>query len=167
MASEGKPQLTVRDARPEELDEVAAVILDSYRQYQKVMPPDSWEWYAANMVDVRSRLPISELIVAEFDGRIVGTVTFYPDGHRSGEGTWPEGWAGIRLVGVHPDVRGHGIAKALMQECLDRCRARGVVTLGLHTTEHMRVAKDMYERMGFVRINAHDGSTTMAYRLDL
>jgi len=164
-----KRQLRIRDALPDELDEVAAVILDSYRQYQAVLPPDQWEWYAANMVDVRSRLPDSVLIVAELDGRIVGTVTFYPDGHRSGEGPWPEGWAGIRLVGVHPDARGRGIAKALMQECLDRCRTGGVTTLGLHTTEHMWVAKGMYERMGFSRIAEHDhvSSTTMAYRMDL
>src|SRR6266850_792009 len=38
-----------------------------------------------------------------------------------------------------------------MRECIRRARAGGASVLSLHTTDLMRVAKAMYERMGFVR----------------
>ena len=65
-----------------------------------------------------------------------------------------------------------GIGRALMEECLRRCRDSATRTVGLHTTEQMAVARDMYERMGFVRVPAFDfhpapGVVVMAYRLDL
>jgi ribosomal protein S18 acetylase RimI-like enzyme len=57
-----------------------------------------------------------------------------------------------------------------MQECVRRCRDRGIKTIALHTTEVMEVARGMYERMGFARIPEHDfhpapGVVVMAYRM--
>ena len=59
-----------------------------------------------------------------------------------------------------------------MQECNRRARSLGASCLNLHTTDMMRVAMRMYERMGFVRapdLDFHpDPSITVkAYRLDL
>ncbi len=101
-----------------------------------------------------------------------GAITFYPKASHSERERWPAGWAGVRLLAVHPDARGLGIGRALMDECLRRCRQLSVSTLGLHTTELMDVARGMYERMGFVRTPDYDfevdlGLVVMAYRLDL
>lgn len=59
-----------------------------------------------------------------------------------------------------------------MDECIRRCRERGIKTIGLHTTDIMEVARAMYERMGFERVpefDFHPAShiVVMAYRLDL
>lgn len=148
------------------------VITAAYQEYAAFFEPAAWDTYAQNIADVRSRLAESDLIVAEQDGRILGAVTFYPDGSRAQHETWPAGWAGIRLLAVHPSSRGRGIGRALMAECLQRCRKRGVATVGLHTTEVMAVARKMYERMGFVRAPEFDfhpasGAVVMAYRFDL
>ena len=102
---------------------------------------------------------------------VVGAVTLYMDGSKSVEG-WPVGWAGVRLLGVAPAGRGHGVGRALMDECLRRARAHGVGTIALHTTDLMAVAKAMYERMGFQRAPAHDMQpipefTVQAYTLAL
>jgi GNAT superfamily N-acetyltransferase len=96
------------------------------------------------------------VIVAEHDGELVGTVTFYPDGSLSGQGEWPKGWAGVLRLAVLPSHRGSGIARALMGEVVRRCREAGIETLALHTTDFMAVAKSMYERMGFVRDEKFD-----------
>lgn len=164
--------LNVRDAWPEELDEVAIVIGAAYREYALLFPSEAWETYARNIVDVRSRLGETELIVAERSGNILGVVTFYPDGSRPGGEGWPAGWAGIRLLAVHPKYRGQGIARALMHECFRRCRELGIATVGLHTSEVMATARGMYERMGFVRADEFDfyptdGTVVIAYLLDL
>jgi len=106
------------------------------------------------------------------DGQLVGTVTLYLDAGHSSQGGWPNGWAGIRLLAVRPAYRGRGIGRALMQECVRRCRNQGIAAVGLHTTEMMDVARRMYEKMGFVRVPEFDfyprpGVVVMAYRLDL
>jgi GNAT superfamily N-acetyltransferase len=164
---------TIRDARPEEFDETARLLTAAYQQYAGSMPESAWENYLADIVDVGSRRDSAELIVAEADGRLAGTVTLYLDGGAYyEEGGWPPGWAGIRLLAVHPDYRGLGLSRALMEECIRRCREKGIVNIGLHTPGMMSVAQGLYERMGFKRIPEYDFHprpevTVMAYRLEL
>ena len=162
--------LTIRDARPEELDTVALLLKDAYEQYARLIPADAWQSYLADIMDVKSRLEDSALIVAELEGRLAGAVTLYLDGSRLE--VWPEGWAGIRLLAVHPKYRGRHIGHALMEECIRRCREKAIKTIGLHTTEAMEVARRMYERMGFVpmpELDFHPSpeAVVMAYKLEL
>lgn len=146
--------LTIRDARPDELDEVATVLRDAYRQYERIMPSDRWQSYLEDIMNVRSRLTESELIVASMGSGVVGAVTLYPDGSRLE--VWPRDWAGVRLLAVLPEYRGRHIGRSLMEECISRCRQKGIKTLGLHTTEAMAPAPRLYERMGFVRTPEFD-----------
>ncbi len=76
--------MQIRDALPEEMDEAAAVLGAAYGEYAASMPPELWKGYHADIVDVRSRLHESELVVAEHEGRLAGTVTFHPPGDRDG-----------------------------------------------------------------------------------
>jgi GNAT superfamily N-acetyltransferase len=66
------------------------------------------------------------------------------------------GRLGRRTAAVLPSHRGNGVARALMDEVVRRCREAGIGTLALHTTDFMAVAKSMYERMGFVRDDSFD-----------
>jgi len=169
MADTKETSLEIRNARPEELDEVSLLIGDAYQQYEKIIPSWAWKTYIEGIMDVRSRLGLSELIVAELCGRLAGAVTLYLNAEQEG---WPEGWASIRILAVPPAYRGQGIGRRLMEECIRRCREHGIATVGLHTTRVMSVARKMYERMGFKRVPEFDfrpasGVVVMAYRLDL
>jgi ribosomal protein S18 acetylase RimI-like enzyme len=162
----------IRDARDDDLDAAARVMLAAYAEY---IPPDAtgeMREYREDIADVRGRQGRATLIVAVARERILGAVTYYPDGSREGHAGWPRQWAAIRLLAVHPDARGRGIGRALTEECIRRARAGGSRAVGLHTTEFMAVARAMYERMGFVRVPGFDFRPTprlhvMAYRLDL
>ena len=172
MSQTNQEPSNVRDAGVEDLDQVSLLIRDAYQEYQANFSPDVWERYAQDIMDVRSRLDTSELIVAENSGRLVGAVTFYPNTSPSDQGGWPAGWTGIRLLAVHPDARGMGIGRVLMDECLRRSRLLSATALGLHTTELMGIARGMYERMGFVRVPEYDFQAgpevvVMGYRLEL
>lgn len=171
-----RSSLAIRNARTGELDDVVQVLHFAYREYLPVPMPQAharaWHAYWQDIGDVRGRLPVTELIVATLDDRIVGTVTFYPDGTRAEGAGWPVGWAGLRLLGVLPQARGQGIGRALTEECLLRARRCGAAVIGLHTSDDMCVARDMYERMGFQRVPQHDfwptpDFTVMAYQLAL
>jgi len=172
-------ELTIRDANGEDLDAVSALLIDAYAQF---MPPPreitaeesaGWDGYRRNIADVWSRVPVSSTIVAERDGKLLGSVNYYAPGQAdSVDGAWPDGWASIRLLGVSPQARGLGIGRALMEECLRRARADGATTMGLHTTRLMDVARAMYLRLGFRRVPEYDfhpapDFTVEAFQLDL
>jgi ribosomal protein S18 acetylase RimI-like enzyme len=147
--SPDSPAIAVRDARPDEFPAVAALLLAAYDEYRPAAPPNLWGPYAQSIADVQRRAADSTLIVAEVGGELAGAVTYYADGSR-GE-NWPPDHAAIRLLAVHPNHRGLGLGRALMQEAIRRARADGQRCLGLHTTALMATAKAMYLRMGFTR----------------
>ena len=166
-------ELRIRDARPGDGDRIREVTLAAYEEYAAQMP-ELWEGYRQNIVATLARVEPAEQIVAERDDTIVGTVLLYPPrrvrppGGESMEMPWPE----VRLLAVAPAARGQGIGAALMQECVRRARGSGSGALTLHTTDLMRTAMRMYERMGFVRAAELDfhpapGLTVKGFRLDL
>src|SRR5262245_53307510 len=97
--------IRLRDARDGELDAVADVMVAAYEEYIPPDAPAEVQSYREEIRDVRSRLADATLILAEERARILGAVTYYPDGSREGHG-WPREWAAIRLLAVHPDARG-------------------------------------------------------------
>jgi GNAT superfamily N-acetyltransferase len=175
VVNKGQPVkngLLIRDACSEELNEVSLLIKEAYMEYRRSFPPEHWKFYLENIIDVHSRLGVSELIVAELDRKLVGVVTLYLDASSSSQEQWPKGWAGVRLLAVRPAYRGQGIGRALMEECIYRCRKQNIKAIGLHTAIIMSVARKMYEDMGFIRAPEYDfqprpGTVIMAYRLRL
>jgi ribosomal protein S18 acetylase RimI-like enzyme len=146
----------VRDARTEEPDELARLLAEVYGAFRTHLPADAWKRDIGEIVDVRSRLGESQLIVAEHAGRLLGTIGLYPDASESAIERWPDGWASIRTLGVRAEARRRGIGTALARECVRRAQARGAKAIGLHTAAHMGEATRLYERLGFRRAPEFD-----------
>jgi ribosomal protein S18 acetylase RimI-like enzyme len=177
--------ITIRDARADELDQIARVMLESYEEYMPVADADvtpeyreAFDGYRVDIGDVRSRLSQADLIVAEDAGMLVGAVTFYRPNAAAEYPTeaaheaWPAEWAAFRLLAVLPSQRKRGIGKELTDECIRRARESAAPVLGLHTTVLMDVARAMYQRMGWVRAPRYDfypmpDFCVEAYTLDL
>ena len=167
------PQVIIRDARPDEREAIQSLTLVAYEQYATIMGPLVWAGLKAAILSGLSTTTPAQRIVAEQDGKIVGSVMLFPpDVHSYGglasESSVPE----LRLLAVLPDSRGHGIGQALMDECVRRAREMGAAELGLHTSKSMQAAIRMYERMGFYRVPADDfqppgAELVTAYRLKL
>jgi predicted N-acetyltransferase YhbS len=179
MATRSLTGTEVRAAGPSDLPAVRRVLLAAYQEYAATLPPAVFGRYLTDILDVGSRAGAGELLVAERAGRVVGTVTFYPDAAGEELG-WPAGWAGLRALGVEPRARGLGIGRALLEACLERARAAGAPVLCLHTAGFMTAAVAIYQAAGFRRDPAHDFEATselalkgvrpvpiLAYRLDL
>jgi GNAT superfamily N-acetyltransferase len=170
--TEPADRVRLRDARDEELDAVRALTLQAYAEYERVMEPAAWRGLEA-AIHRAIGSEVAERIVAEHRGEIVGSVMLFPASTATYGGSveappWPE----LRLLAVSPAARGMGVGKMLVDECVRRARASGATELGLHTSESMRTARRMYERMGFVRAPGHDfhpagAELVQGYRLSL
>ena len=138
--------ITIRTARDDELDTVAALAVDAYAEYAQHMSPDAWSAFAHDIANVRGRMYEAEVVVAERDGGLVGTVTLFTDWRGAQTDSY-----GIRLLAVPPAQRGTGVGRALMERCIERARQDGKERVVLTTTQEMESARDLYERLGFVR----------------
>ena len=145
--------LRIRDASASDRGVVEAVTLAAYQQYAALMPA-LWDGYRQNILATLAAAQPDAQIVAEEDGRIVGSVLLYPAGTviaRPGGGLITLASPEVRLLAVAPAARGRGVGVALMHECLRRARQSGATALTLHTTEIMEAAMRLYERLGFRR----------------
>ncbi len=143
-------EVRIREALPAEYGEVAQLTVDAYREYAERMPPETWAQYEIDLADVSRRAETAAILVAEADGTLVGALAYFSAGKRDSDWLAAD-WAYFRALGVAPNHRGLGIGRALTQACIDRARVEGAGGLGLHTTEVMPLAREMYERMGFVQ----------------
>ena len=149
--------VVIRDARSTDRDEVRALTLAAYAEYASIMTSGAWaglERAVHAALDSKTQM---HRMVAEHDGRVVGSVLLYPPsadayggaGHRV---PWPE----LRLLAVSADARGLGVGWLLVEECIQRARADGASAIGLHTSQSMGDAMRLYARAGFERIAAFD-----------
>jgi GNAT superfamily N-acetyltransferase len=167
-------EVHVRDARPSDREAIVAVTLSAYQEYALSLP-HAWEGYKRNILATLALPDAAEQIVAEKFGQLVGSVLLYPartfvtqPGGSSSTLAWPE----VRLLAVAPAARGQGVGAALMSECVARGRRAGATALTLHTTDVMRAAMRLYERLGFHRASELDlepapGVVAKGYRLEL
>jgi ribosomal protein S18 acetylase RimI-like enzyme len=142
----------IRPARPEEYEEAGRVTADAYREFASPGDAD-WQAYLEELADVADRVKRTMVLVAVEDAQILGTATLELEGRTEKAGRDPlaPGEAHVRMVGVRPDARRRGIARALMDECIRLAREVGKTILTLNSTDRMKAAHAMYESMGFTR----------------
>lgn len=151
MISDQAPRqaLTIRPAAPAELPAVRRLVEAAYAEFEPYLTPANWTRMTGNIARVVDAGGPGELLVARVGDQLAGTVTYLPPGPKDYHRV-PQDWAVIRVLGVDPAVRGHGVARALTDECLARARADCAPAAGLHTAEMMTAARTLYQRAGFV-----------------
>jgi ribosomal protein S18 acetylase RimI-like enzyme len=112
-----------------------------------------------------------EVLVAEDEGRAIGTVMFEPFHPGSEIACAPEE-AEVRALAVAPDAQGRGAGRALVGAVIERAGERGVRHLLLSTRPTMAAARHLYSAAGFSRLrerdwNAAPGIDLIAYGLIL
>lgn len=128
--------------------------------------------YLSRLRDVAGRAPDGEVLVAEYDGTLLGGVTFAPPGSPLCDIAGPCE-AEFRMLAVSAAARGRGAGEALVRACVARARElEGVTHLVLSTTQKMLGAHRIYDRLGFVRTPGRDwypvpGLPLLTYRLEL
>jgi ribosomal protein S18 acetylase RimI-like enzyme len=156
--------IEIRPVRPDEYDAAGRVTADAYREFAD---SDDWERYLRRIADVGRRAEVASVLAAVEDGEILGTLTLELDRRIDDDDPpLPPGEAHIRMLGVAPDARGRGVARALLDASFELAREAGRKRISLHTTQRMRAAQAMYEALGFERLPDRvfpDGFVLLSY----
>lgn len=169
--------LAIHDLQPSEAAALGRLLVAVYSSLPGFPTPTEQPGYYAMLADIGrfAERPAARVLVAHTpEGALAGGVVYFGDMAQYGSGgmaTQITGASGIRLLGVAPQHRGLGAGKALTQACIDLARAQGHGAVILHTTESMRIAWGLYERLGFVRSEeldfAQQGLAVYGFRLPL
>ncbi|USX51461.1 GNAT family N-acetyltransferase [Lentzea sp. HUAS12] len=136
-------KITIRRARPEDVDAIVAMLADDPLGARREKPGDPAYLEAFEVIDAD---PHQYLAVADIGGEVVGTLqlTFTSGLSRLGMTR-----ATVEAVRVRSDQRGNGLGADLVRWAVDEARARGCGMVQL-TTDASRVdAHRFYERLGF------------------
>lgn len=138
--------ITIRPVAPADFDAVAALTVDAYVGGGHV---DAAGGYVDRLRDTATRAAQAEVLVAEWDGAIVGSVTIaeadtpFSDVARAGE-------LEFRMLAVSSAARGKGAGSALVRSVLDAAYDRGLQAVVLSTEPEMAAARRIYDRNDFV-----------------
>ncbi len=164
-------ELTYRPGTVNDLTQLKELGLAAYGEFARILTPENWGKMQATLSDEEKLLQLidtAKVYVCAYRGNIIGMAYLVPHGNPTP--IYPADWCYIRLVGVHPDHRGKGIAKTVTEYCINYAKRTGETTIGLHTSEMMDAARHIYESLGFKRQKEIDnpfGVTYWLYSLDL
>lgn len=125
-------QLNFSVMKPEHIPQVLSIEVKSF--------PIPWS-YQAFMFEVTEN-DFAFYIVAQINKKVVGYA-----------GMWIVlDEAHITNVAVHPEYRGCGVGRALMEELLKRTILMGAERITLEVRVSNNIAKDLYKSLGFVDV---------------
>ncbi|HUP90078.1 MAG TPA: GNAT family N-acetyltransferase [Longimicrobiales bacterium] len=143
---------TVRVAARSDVRAIVEMLADDHlgRTRESLTDPLPETYYTA--FEAIDSDPNHELLVAELDGRVIGTlqITYTPS--LSHQGSWRATVESVRTVA---ELRGKGIGALMMRDAVERAKARGCKLVQLSTDKSRTDAQRFYERLGFVK--SHEG----------
>ena len=135
---------TVRDATQADLARIVELLAQLSRFAPRERPTEP-ERYRAAFAEIAAD-PRQRLLVAEVDGRVVGTVVLVIVPNLTHEG---RPYAIVENVIVDRDLRGEGVGEALLHFATGEAKRAGCYKLSLTSNKTRTDAHRFYERVGF------------------
>jgi len=146
--------MEIRPAAPAEFAAVGDVCVAAYASFSA----NSSMGYVDQLRDVARRAAAAVVLVAaDPGGRVLGTVTFVPDGGPLGEIATPNETE-FRMLAVDPAAQGRGVGAALLERVVEASRRPGKDGIVCSSLPSMRSAHRLYARAGFTRAPERDWS---------
>jgi GNAT superfamily N-acetyltransferase len=147
--------LTISSATNEDLGDLLA-LMRAYCDFYEVAPTDDALLALARALIADPDREGIQLIARDDGGAAIGFATIF----------WS--WSTLRAsrIGVMNDLfvapaaRGSGLAEALIEACVEECRARGAAALSWQTAKDNERAQRVYERIGATRAEWIDYSVS-------
>lgn len=157
MSKELLKRVTLREARPEDDAAIGELLVEAFvTQYASKLPEVVYtEERKRSLRDTASKRAVARVLVAELDGRVVGTVALWPPGAPGSEAWLPDA-ADLRHLATSVELHGQGLSGPLMDAAEQVAREWGVKALCLHVRRGAVGVARMYQRRGFLREPAGD-----------
>ena len=159
-----------RAAGPNDIPALCELGLASYGTLKIHLSSDNWKKMESVLLS-NDTYPVlfnsCFAFVCEEDSQLLGMAFLVPSGNPTK--IYSADTSYIRMVGVHPDAGGNGIAQTLTRLCLEKAKELGEKTIMLHSAEVMYTARHVYEKLGFkIRLlDEHYGLEYWLYRFDV
>jgi GNAT superfamily N-acetyltransferase len=137
----GNDAALIRRAGPGDADQVAALLLAAFREFEPLYTPAGYQATTPSAPEIAARLAEGPTWIVLDGAVVVGTVSALDRGDE----------VYIRSMAVHPARRGHGLASQLLTVVHAYAISRGARRLTLTTTPFLTDAIRLYERTGFQR----------------
>ncbi|MDP9042459.1 MAG: GNAT family N-acetyltransferase [Bacteroidota bacterium] len=140
--------------------------LDSYGSLKNELTAENWEKMESVLTSDQTfpvLLHSCYGIVCEDDGQLIGMAFLVPSGNPTK--IYSSETSYIRMVGVHPDAHGKGIAQILTLLCMEKAKETGEKMISLHSAEIMYSARHIYEKLGFKKVRLLDEHYGLKYWL--
>ncbi|MFD6338337.1 GNAT family N-acetyltransferase [Streptomyces sp. NPDC060131] len=136
--------LNIRPAAPDDIPAIVAMLADDPLGAQRESLDDLTPYTEA--YERLARDPNQHVVVAERDGRVIGTLqlTIIPGLSRRGATR-----SIIEAVRVHADERGSGLGTRFIKWAVDESRRQGCQLVQLTSDASRTDAHRFYERLGF------------------
>ncbi|MEO2205424.1 GNAT family N-acetyltransferase [Paenibacillus pabuli] len=164
--------VTIQPASEADHKGIVDILIASYAEYKDTFQDQQrWVAYVKDIEESLDNPYLTQLWVAKVDDQIVGTVQLFETAHNAYPNfELPIDYPFIRLLGVDPAWRGHGIARELLRQCVASAKDMGKNTVYLFTGGQMTNAIRLYERFGFVEdeefSTRSSGGNAICYRYD-
>ena len=166
-------QITVVNLLEEDKEAVRQLLVESYAQYESdYKDPTVWQSYLKDIHNAVDNPNVAKTLVAKHDSAIVGSMQLFQSSVQAYDG-WEVKIASpiIRMLAVHPDARGLGVAQELLKSGIQYARTLHTSSIYLHTSDAMKKAIKLYEWIGFKRDKTKDlmkgDLLVKCYRFDL
>lgn len=138
----------IRIARPDEWHAVGELTVNGYAS-----DGHGTAGYADRLRDAATRAAEAELLVAaDAEDSILGTVTWCPVGSPWRELATLPHQGEFRMLTTAPAARRRGVARALVDGCLDRAHTDGLSEVMICSGATMTKAHALYGSVGFERV---------------
>ena len=141
--------VTFRDARPEDVPAIVALLADDVLGAQRETAPDAAYQAAFEQIEAD---PGSRLIVAEADGQVAGTLQLNLVPGMSRHGLLRAQLEGVRVAAGY---RRHGLGRAMIEWAIGQARSQGCGLVQLTSDKRRPDAIRFYESLGFTA--SHEG----------
>ncbi|HEY2867603.1 MAG TPA: GNAT family N-acetyltransferase [Pyrinomonadaceae bacterium] len=141
-----------REATIEDLPAIIRLLADDFlgQQREDLSEPLN-ENYIKALREIEAD-PNNELIVAEVDGKVIGTLQLVVTPSLSYQGSKR---SIVESVRVDSSLRGQGIGREMMLWAIERAKQRGCVSMHLTSHNDRTEAHRFYESLGFIK--SHTG----------
>jgi ribosomal protein S18 acetylase RimI-like enzyme len=164
-------EFTYRSASIKDKAELQELAIAAYSPFSALMTAENANKLISGLKDEEKMISLinrSKCFACIDQGKIIGMAFIIP--HGNPWQVFKAEWSYIRMVAVHPDYRGRGIAKKLTHMCITFAKDTHETIIALHTSEFMDDARHIYENLGFKQLKEIEpifGKRYWLYQLDL